>query len=111
MYNMMYVIVLQQKCQLALSKWRRVNTWKTLLRFFDMTLQKRKKSRFLDFEKTYRSLELCLLITAITICITANTVLGCFCKPSSCDDLPKLPPHSSVFFILLILRVDCKNVT
>jgi len=38
-----------------------MKTWKTLstfLRFFDMTLQKSKKSRFLDFEKK-RILELC----------------------------------------------------
>ena len=51
----MCVDVLQRKCQLAISKWRRVKTWTTLFTFFtffDMTLQKTlKKSRFLDFEK------------------------------------------------------------
>jgi len=39
----MCVIELQRKCQLAISKWRKVKTWTTLstfLRFFDMTLQK-----------------------------------------------------------------------
>jgi len=39
----MCVIVLQRKCQLAVSKWRKVKTWTTLLRFFtffDVTLQK-----------------------------------------------------------------------
>jgi len=49
------VIVLQWKCQIAISKWRKVKTWTTLstfLRFFDMTLQKTfKKIAFLDFEK------------------------------------------------------------
>jgi len=54
----MCVIVLQRKCPLAISKWRKVKTWKTLstfFTFFDMTLQKRKKSRFLDFEKTLKN--------------------------------------------------------
>jgi len=50
--------VLQRKRQLAILKWRRVKTWitlSTLLRFFEMTLQKiekkRKKSRFLILKK------------------------------------------------------------
>jgi len=54
----MCVIVLQWKCPLAISKWRRVKTWitfSTFLRFFHMTLQKHKKSRCLDFEKTLKT--------------------------------------------------------
>ena len=49
--------VLQRKCPLAISKWskwRKVKTWTTLSTFFWIgTSKKRKKSRFLDFEKTY----------------------------------------------------------
>jgi len=40
----MCVTVLQRKCPLAISKWRKVKTWtmlSTFLRFFDMTLQKK----------------------------------------------------------------------
>jgi len=56
----MCVINLQRKCPLAISKWRKVKTLKTLstfLTFFDMALQKRKKvgSRFLDFEKNIKN--------------------------------------------------------
>jgi len=50
----MCVIVLQRRCQLSISNWRRVKIWITLstfLRFFDMILQKREKSRFFDVEK------------------------------------------------------------
>jgi len=53
MYNI--VIDSQRKCQLAISKWRKMKTWTMLsafFTFFDMTPQKkRKKSRFLDSEK------------------------------------------------------------
>jgi len=44
----MCVIDLQRKCLLAISKWRKVKTWKFFLRFlcfFDITLQKNVKSR------------------------------------------------------------------
>ena len=50
----MCVTVLQRQCSLAILKWRNVKTWTTLsafLRFFDMTLKKRKKSRFFNFQK------------------------------------------------------------
>jgi len=55
----MYVIVLQRKCPLAISKWRKVKTWEMLLRFlrfFDMTLQKNVKSRvFWNFKKNVKN--------------------------------------------------------
>ena len=53
----MRVIVLQRKCPLAISKWGKLKTLKRLcifFTFFDMTLQKFKKSRFLDFEKNVK---------------------------------------------------------
>ena len=46
--------VLQQKRQLAISKWRRVKTrttFSTFFTFFEMTLQKGKRSRFFGFWK------------------------------------------------------------
>jgi len=40
----MCVTVLQRKCPLAISKWRKMKTWTTLstffLRFFELALQK-----------------------------------------------------------------------
>jgi len=45
-----WVTVLQRKCPLTISKWRKVKTWTTLftffLRFFELALQKTKKSHF-----------------------------------------------------------------
>jgi len=47
----MSVIILQRKCLLTISKWRKVKTWTTLstfLRFCDMTLQKNVFSNYVD---------------------------------------------------------------
>jgi len=50
----MCVIVVQRKCPLAISKWRKVKTWKTLptfLRFFHDASKNVKSSVLGDFEK------------------------------------------------------------
>ena len=48
----MYVIVLQWKCPLAISKRRKVKSWTTLSTFFWHDTSKNVKSPvFLDFEK------------------------------------------------------------
>ena len=67
---MMCVIVLQWKCSLAISKWRK---WKlgqrfTFLRFFDMTLQKNVKSRVFWIFKKKRKKRILELRKAIRTC-------------------------------------------
>ena len=54
----MCVIVLQWKCSLAISKWRKWKLGQRFLRFYVFwpdTSKKRKKSRFLDFQKNVKN--------------------------------------------------------
>jgi len=83
----MCVTVLQWKCSLAILKWRNVKTWTTLSTFFTFfwhdTSKKRKKSRFLNFQKNVKNVFLnnalhytCLLESSIYSPLSA-TVSSC----------------------------------